>query len=77
MYRLVLLVCLSISLSKNSSSCCAIGFESGCKGKGFNFNHQMFSKVFLKKFFQGFLERAVGCMLLKVLSVLAPLATLR
>ncbi len=53
MYRLVLLVCLSISLSKNSSSCCAIGFESGCKGKGFNFNHQMFSKVFLKLFFQG------------------------
>ncbi|TGY71242.1 hypothetical protein E5339_07430, partial [Phocaeicola sartorii] len=51
MYRLVLLVCLSISLSKNSSSCCAIGFESGCKGKGFNFNRQMFSKVFLKKFF--------------------------
>ena len=43
----------------------------GCKGKRFIFNHQMFSKVFFH-FFQ-----AVGCMLQKVLSVLAPLAPLR
>ena len=46
--------------------------KSGCKGKRFIFNHQMFSKVFFELFFQ-----AVGCMLQKVLSVLAPLAPLR
>ena len=28
------------------------GSESVCKGKGFIFNYQTFSKVFLKKFFQ-------------------------
>ena len=46
--------------------------KSGCKGKRFIFNHQMFSKVFLNFFFQ-----AVGYMLQKVLSLLAPLARLR
>ena len=43
--------------------------KSGCKGKRFIFNYQMFSKVFFELFFQ-----AVGCMLQKVLSLLAPLA---
>ena len=44
--------CLFIlNLSKNSHLCFAIVSESGCKGKRFYRNHQMFSKVFLKKFF--------------------------
>ena len=34
----------------------AIVSESGCKGKRFYRNHQMFSKVFLKKFFRRFSE---------------------
>ena len=44
--------CLFIlNLSKNSHLCFAIVSESGCKGKRFYRNRQMFSKVFLKKFF--------------------------
>ncbi|EFV65055.1 hypothetical protein HMPREF9011_04503 [Bacteroides sp. 3_1_40A] len=44
--------CLFIlNLSKNSHLCLAIVSESGCKGKRYYRNHQMFSKVFLKKFF--------------------------
>jgi len=44
--------CLFIlNLSKNSHLYLAIVSESGCKGKRFYRNRQMFSKVFLKKFF--------------------------
>ena len=44
--------CLFIlNLSKNSHLCLAIVSESGCKSKRFYRNRQMFSKVFLKKFF--------------------------
>ena len=51
MHRLVLLVCLSINLSKNSYFCFAIVSESGCKGKEFVSNHQIFSEVFFLKYF--------------------------
>ena len=44
--------CLFIlNLSKNSHLCFAIVSESGCKGKRFYRNRQMFRKFFLKKFF--------------------------
>ncbi|MDB0966380.1 hypothetical protein PL675_00005, partial [Phocaeicola vulgatus] len=44
--------CLFIlNLSKNSHLCFAIVSESGCKGKRFYRNRQMFSKVFFEKVF--------------------------
>jgi predicted metal-binding protein len=44
--------CLFIlNLSKNSHFRFAIVSESGCKGKRFYRNHQMFSKVFFEKVF--------------------------
>ena len=51
--------CLFIlNLSKNSHLCFAIVSESGCKGKRFYRNRQMFSKVFFEKvFFRNFHKR--------------------
>jgi len=55
----------------------AIVSESGCKGKRFYRNHQMFSKVFFEKvFFRNFHKRRT-IHPPRVLSVLAPLAPLR
>ena len=70
--------CLFIlNLSKNSHLCFAIVSESGCKGKRFYRNHQMFSKVFFEKvFFRNFHKRR-DVHPPQVLSVLAPLAPLR
>ena len=49
----VTLVLHSVCLSKIfQRTFFRFGSESVCKGKGFIFNHQTFSKVFLKKFFQ-------------------------
>ena len=70
--------CLFIlNLSKNSHLCFAIVSESGCKGKRFYRNRQMFSKVFFEKvFFRNFHKRR-DVHPPQVLSVLAPLAPLR
>ena len=49
----VTLVLHSVCLSKIfQRTFFRFGSESVCKDKGFIFNHQTFSKVFLKKFFQ-------------------------
>ena len=49
----VTLVLHSVCLSKIfQRTFFRFGSESVCKGKGFIFNYQTFSKVFLKKFFQ-------------------------
>ena len=70
--------CLFIlNLSKNSHLYFTIVSESGCKGKRFYRNRQMFSKVFFEKvFFQNFHKRR-DVHPPQVLSVLAPLAPLR
>ena len=67
--------CLFIlNLSKNSHLYFAIVSESGCKGKRFYRNRQMFRKFFLKKFFFRNFHKRRDVHPPHVLSVLAPLA---